>query len=79
MSTQGDHDAALPPPPPIPAGVVPRRCPMTRNGFGLKGQKVQLLTNHFQVRMAHSDGHFYQYSVCIFFFAYLSDFVLNGI
>ncbi|XP_057527179.1 protein argonaute 4A-like [Amaranthus tricolor] len=63
MGIQGDHGAALPPPPPIHAGVVPRRCPMNRNDFGSKGQKVQLLTNHFQVRMARSDCHFYQYSV----------------
>ncbi|KMS98061.1 hypothetical protein BVRB_4g096180 [Beta vulgaris subsp. vulgaris] len=73
------NGAALPPPPPvIPLGITPvkeseldipkssqgpKRLPMVRCGLGSKGQKIQLITNHFQVKMPNSDGHFYQYSV----------------
>ncbi|KAL2943014.1 Protein argonaute 4A [Bienertia sinuspersici] len=69
-------EAELPPPPSVvPSGVTPiqesellakstqKRLPMARSGPGMKGQKISLLTNHFQVKMPSSDGHFYQYSV----------------
>ncbi|KNA23540.1 hypothetical protein SOVF_023980 [Spinacia oleracea] len=42
---------------------APKRFPMARNGLASKGTKIQLLTNHFQVKMPNSDGYFYQYSV----------------
>ncbi|GAB4836180.1 Protein argonaute-4 [Ancistrocladus abbreviatus] len=70
-----------PPPPVVPAGVNPvkvagetdaikklsnpKRLPMARRGLGTKGQRIQLLTNHFKVGMSKSDGHFYQYSISI--------------
>lgn len=44
---------------------APKRFPMARNGLASKGTKIQLLTNHFQVKMPNSDGYFYQYSVCL--------------
>lgn len=69
-------DALPPPPPVIPPNVEPvrvktepaekknMRVPMARRGFGSKGQKIQLLTNHFKVNVANLQGHFYHYSVC---------------
>lgn len=65
----------LPPPPPVPEDVVPEkalepakkkvmRVPMARRGLATKGQKVQLLTNHFKVSVSNVDGHFFHYSVC---------------
>lgn len=69
----------LPPPPPtIPPNMVPHRAseepslpvsdrmPMERPGLGTKGQKLQLLTNHFRVKVGRMDDFFYQYSVCSF-------------
>lgn len=83
------NGAALPPPPPvIPLGITPvkeseldipkssqgpKRLPMVRCGLGSKGQKIQLITNHFQVKMPNSDGHFYQYSVCLLYIFTISD------
>ncbi|KAI3926873.1 hypothetical protein MKX01_032788 [Papaver californicum] len=74
----------LPPPPPIPADVVPlrldggvsetvpkvskpKRVPMARNGTGSKGQKIQLLTNHFKVGFSNVEGYFYHYCVTLFY------------
>ncbi|GFP87837.1 protein argonaute 4a [Phtheirospermum japonicum] len=63
----------LPPPPPpaVPPKCVPekatasQRVPMTRRGFGSRGQSISLLTNHFKVTVSKTDGHFYHYSVSI--------------
>lgn len=51
--------------PPEPAKKKPSRVPMARRGLGSKGQKMQLLTNHFKVNFTNNDGHFFQYSVCL--------------
>lgn len=67
----------LPPPPPPPAEVPPnvvpikaeaeppkqKRLPMARRGLGTRGQKIQLMSNHFKVNIANIDGHFFHYSV----------------
>ncbi|KAL0741036.1 hypothetical protein Bca4012_082549 [Brassica carinata] len=71
---------ALPPPPPfVPPNVEPvvvktevaekknLRVPMARAGFGSKGQKIPLLTNHFGVKVANLQGYFYHYSVALFY------------
>ncbi|KAJ9537594.1 hypothetical protein OSB04_030327 [Centaurea solstitialis] len=76
-------DALPPPPPvpedvvPIKADVVPikaepekkkvMRVPMARRGLASKGNKVQLLTNHFKVNVSNVDGHFFHYSVALFY------------
>lgn len=72
----GGQTDALPPPPPVPEDVVPikaepeplkkkvMRVPMPRRGLGTKGQKAQLLTNHFKVNVSNVEGHFFHYSVC---------------
>ncbi|XP_010520483.1 PREDICTED: protein argonaute 4-like [Tarenaya hassleriana] len=69
----------LPPPPPVPADVVPAkvelepavkkklRLPMARRGLGTKGQKISLLTNHFKVNYTNSNGHFFHYSVALMY------------
>lgn len=63
---------ALPPPPPvIPSDFLPakvnesNRRPMARRGYGTKGQKIPLLTNHFNVKLSRTNDHFFQYSVHI--------------
>lgn len=66
----------LPPPPSIPLNVTPikfsddvlkatkpKRTPMSRPGFGKKGNVVPLLTNHFKVSVRNMDDCFYHYSV----------------
>ncbi|KAI3747368.1 hypothetical protein L6452_09822 [Arctium lappa] len=65
---------ALPPPPPvIPPNFVPgkqhgsTRTLMARNGLGTKGQKIPLLSNHFNVKFSSTSDHFYQYSVALFY------------
>ncbi|KAK3010746.1 hypothetical protein RJ639_011299 [Escallonia herrerae] len=65
---------SLPPPPPtIPQDFAPakasqpKRFPMARRGMGTKGQKLQLLTNHFKVGMASSSEYFFHYSVSMFY------------
>ncbi|XP_050231679.1 protein argonaute 4A-like [Mercurialis annua] len=64
----------LPPPPPIiPPDVVPevskpKRVPMARRGTGSKGQRIQLLTNHFKVGVSSdAAAHFFHYSVKLFY------------
>ena len=67
-----EMEQSLPPPPPVvpphvsAKALTPKRVPMARRGFGSKGQKLQLLTNHFKVGMAATDGHFFHYSVYLF-------------
>ncbi|KAI3795891.1 hypothetical protein L1987_38551 [Smallanthus sonchifolius] len=74
----GVASEALPPPPPVPEDVVPEkalepvkkkvmRVPMARRGLATKGQKVPLLTNHFKVNVSNVDGHFFHYSVALFY------------
>uniref|UniRef100_A0A1J3FU44 Protein argonaute 4 n=1 Tax=Noccaea caerulescens TaxID=107243 RepID=A0A1J3FU44_NOCCA len=75
----GVPDALPPPPPVIPPNVEPLkvktepvekknlRVPMARRGFGSRGQKIPLLTNHFKVNVANLQGHFYHYSVALFY------------
>nr|GFA98267.1 protein argonaute 4-like [Tanacetum cinerariifolium] len=70
---------ALPPSPLVPEDVVPikaelvpakkkvMRVPMARRGLGTKGQKAQLLTNHFKVNVSNVEGHFFHYSVALFY------------
>ncbi|CAL0301773.1 unnamed protein product [Lupinus luteus] len=47
--------------------LVVNRLPMARRGNGTKGQKIQLLTNHFRVGMGKNDGFFYHYSVALMY------------
>ncbi|KAF1891789.1 hypothetical protein Lal_00031598 [Lupinus albus] len=47
--------------------LVTNRLPMARRGNGTKGQKIQLLTNHFRVGMGKNDGFFYHYSVALMY------------
>ncbi|KAI9079531.1 hypothetical protein K1719_038503 [Acacia pycnantha] len=71
-----------PPPPEVPPNVVPvkaeelppepvkkkpSRVPIARRGLGSKGSKLQLLTNHFKVDVNNKDGHFFHYSVALFY------------
>ncbi|RZC65031.1 hypothetical protein C5167_008721 [Papaver somniferum] len=68
-----DGPDGLPPPPPVPPNVVPikvepvkkvskpKRVPMARTGLGNKGNKIQLLTNHFKVAVSNTDGYFFHY------------------
>ncbi|RZC45373.1 hypothetical protein C5167_038321 [Papaver somniferum] len=68
-----DGPDGLPPPPPVPPNVVPikvepvkkvskpKRVPMARTGLGNKGNKIQLLTNHFKVAVSNADGYFFHY------------------
>ncbi|OAY23969.1 protein argonaute 4 isoform X1 [Manihot esculenta] len=68
----------LPPPPPVvppnlvplkvetePVKKKPARVPIARRGFGSKGQKISLLTNHFKVNVTNVEGYFYHYSVSL--------------
>ncbi|KAL3636893.1 Protein argonaute-4 [Castilleja foliolosa] len=43
------------------------RAPMARPGFGTKGNKITILTNHFKVNMSKVDEHFFHYSVALFY------------
>ncbi|WCJ28670.1 Argonaute family protein [Euphorbia peplus] len=45
----------------------PNRVPMSRRGGGSRGQKIQLLCNHFKVGVTCDSGFFYQYSVALFY------------
>ncbi|KAJ6989099.1 protein argonaute 4A-like [Populus alba x Populus x berolinensis] len=83
MESSDSRKDLPPPPAIIPADVVktelgptyeqtkkaatPRRVPMARRGYGAKGQRIQLLTNHFKVTVPKSNDHFYQYSVALFY------------
>lgn len=74
-----NEDSLPPPPPIVPPDVEPVkveqelppepakkkvfRHPIARRGVGSKGTKLSLLTNHFSVNVANTNGHFYQYSV----------------
>lgn len=51
--------------PPLKKKVT--RVPMARPGLGTKGQKIQLLTNHFKVNVSSVDGYFFHYCVSIFY------------
>lgn len=66
----GKSEMLPPPPPVVPPNVVPQkafnRLPMARPGVGSVGQRIPLLTNHFNVSISKTDDHFYHYSVCIF-------------
>jgi eukaryotic translation initiation factor 2C len=82
MGSQEGEDCLPPPPPIVPSDVepikivepyehvkrkLPTKVPMARRGLGSKGTKLPLLTNHFKVNVENTDGHFFQYSVCIVF------------
>ena len=75
MSSQENKDGLPPPPPIVPPKIekelakkkLPTKVPMARRGLGMKGTKLSLLTNHFKVNVANSDGIFFQYSVCFVF------------
>ncbi|KAF8395625.1 hypothetical protein HHK36_019576 [Tetracentron sinense] len=54
-------------PEPVKKVSKPKRVPMARPGMGSKGQKIQLLTNHFKVAVTKVDGHFFHYSVALFY------------
>uniref|UniRef100_A0A0D3EMB0 Uncharacterized protein n=1 Tax=Oryza barthii TaxID=65489 RepID=A0A0D3EMB0_9ORYZ len=55
MESHGDEGSAMAKP--------PKKLPMSRKGFGTRGQSIQLLTNHFRVSVRRMDGHFYHYHV----------------
>nr|XP_043632802.1 protein argonaute 4A-like [Erigeron canadensis] len=40
---------------------------MARRGFGTNGQRISLLTNHFNVKLSSNSDHFYQYNVDFFY------------
>uniref|UniRef100_A0A803LTC2 Argonaute 4 n=1 Tax=Chenopodium quinoa TaxID=63459 RepID=A0A803LTC2_CHEQI len=44
-----------------------KRVPMLRPGCGSKGQKIRLLTNHFDVKIDNTDYYFFQYSVALYY------------
>uniref|UniRef100_A0A6N2K050 Piwi domain-containing protein n=1 Tax=Salix viminalis TaxID=40686 RepID=A0A6N2K050_SALVM len=43
----------------------PKRFPIARRGVGSRGQKIQLLSNHFKVSISNTGGHFFHYSVSL--------------
>ncbi|KAA8516309.1 hypothetical protein F0562_016602 [Nyssa sinensis] len=45
----------------------PKHVPMHRRGTGSKGQKISVLTNHFKVGITNTGGHFFHYSVSLFY------------
>ncbi|KAK9101079.1 hypothetical protein Scep_024509 [Stephania cephalantha] len=45
----------------------PKRELMARKGLARRGQPIQLLTNHFAVKVANTDGYFFHYSVALFY------------
>uniref|UniRef100_A0A2P2LBJ5 Uncharacterized protein n=1 Tax=Rhizophora mucronata TaxID=61149 RepID=A0A2P2LBJ5_RHIMU len=45
----------------------PKWSPMSRCGTGFRGQRIQLLSNHFKVGVSSSGGYFFHYSVRLFF------------
>lgn len=72
----GANDSLPPPPPVVPPDVVPVkvepeqpakkkviRVPVARRGMGSRGQKIDLLTNHFKVNVTSVEGYFFHYSV----------------
>ncbi|OVA15617.1 Argonaute/Dicer protein [Macleaya cordata] len=54
-------------PEPVNKVPKPKRGPMARPGLGQKGQKIQLLTNHFKVGVTKTDSYFFHYSVTLFY------------
>ncbi|KAH0685759.1 hypothetical protein KY290_017295 [Solanum tuberosum] len=67
----GGSTEVLPPPPPVPLdfspekaepGMVKKMC-----GLGRKGQHIRILNNHFKVNVSNVDGHFFHYSVALFY------------
>ncbi|KAL9373483.1 hypothetical protein Peur_033103 [Populus x canadensis] len=44
-----------------------KRSPITRRGVGSRGQKIQLVTNHFKVSISNTGGHFFHYSVSLYY------------
>ncbi|RHN51302.1 putative post-transcriptional gene silencing PAZ-Argonaute family protein [Medicago truncatula] len=79
MRSQSE-DPFPPPPPTVPRNVKPviieqehvkkkllSKVPMARRGLGTTGNKLSLLTNHFKVNAANTDGFFFQYNVAIFY------------
>lgn len=83
----GAQETLPPPPPVIPPDIIPVRAgpeqcpepvkkkvvrvPIARRGPGSKGQKTNLLTNHFKVSVTNVEGHFFHYSVCLYIFLVL--------
>ncbi|KAB1226561.1 Protein argonaute 4 [Morella rubra] len=77
----GAQETLPPPPPVIPPDIIPVRAgpeqcpepvkkkvvrvPIARRGPGSKGQKTNLLTNHFKVSVTNVEGHFFHYSVSV--------------
>ncbi|KAL8514052.1 hypothetical protein ACS0TY_013239 [Phlomoides rotata] len=60
------EEEALPPTPSEVKNVI--RVPMARPGFGTKGNKVPILTNHVEVKLCHiKDTYFFRYSVALFY------------
>ncbi|KAH6790105.1 Argonaute family protein [Perilla frutescens var. frutescens] len=43
------------------------RVPMARRGYGTRGNKVPIQTNHFKVKVNNVDGYFFHYSVALFY------------
>ncbi|KAJ6921252.1 hypothetical protein NC652_015228 [Populus alba x Populus x berolinensis] len=43
----------------------PKRSPIARRGVGSRGQKIQLLSNHFKVSISNTGGHFFHYCVSL--------------
>ncbi|KAG6769014.1 hypothetical protein POTOM_024629 [Populus tomentosa] len=43
----------------------PKRSPIARHGVGSRGQKIQLLSNHFKVSISNTGGHFFHYCVSL--------------
>ncbi|KAK2996028.1 hypothetical protein RJ640_023398 [Escallonia rubra] len=70
-----EHSEAMEPLPPatteIPDSVEiaskPKRVPMRRLGTGSKGQKISIITNHFKVGYTNTGGHFFHYSIALFY------------
>lgn len=72
MDKEAGWTPSLPPrPPKIPPKPKeenpgpPNHSVISRCGFGVAGQHISLLTNHFKVSIEHPDEIFYQYSVSI--------------
>ncbi|CAD5332317.1 unnamed protein product [Arabidopsis thaliana] len=75
MDSDEPNGSGLPPPPPfVPANLVPEVEPVKKNillpmarprGSGSKGQKIPLLTNHFGVKFNKPSSYFFHYSVAI--------------